>query len=307
MSVSQSSPPEARPSPRADADVLDSLLAPVSLEGFARDYYGRCPLALAGVCGDWTIASVDAFAELFTTDDAAVFVGGGSDVWTGERPSNYGDAKAVLAAGQTMCDRQAQRRCVRLRALSEAFQRVFLAAIDIHVVFTAGGRPGFGWHYDAEHVFNLQLLGAKQWRLRKNTVNPWPLLDALPQDMCYERERSPLLCCTLTAGDLLYIPAGYWHCTAADSESVSLSIGVAPHSGLDVLEYLLHRLRDDLSWRQPLPLEEHAGKDGWPAWTEHLRSLAPLIVELFGEPTFVQEYAAYRARAVSRSSNADVR
>ncbi len=73
------------------------------------------------------------------------------------------------------------------------------------------GTPGFSWHYDAEDVFIIQTAGEKEYSLRKNTVNPWPLEETLPADMQYERELMPLMRVLLRGGDLLYIPCGYWH------------------------------------------------------------------------------------------------
>jgi ribosomal protein L16 Arg81 hydroxylase len=116
-----------------------------------------------------------------------------------------------------------------------------------------GGAAGFGWHYDAEEVFVLQTEGTKHYRLRKNTVNPWPLVETLPDDMQFERESMPLLRCTLNAGDWLYIPTGYWHATQAESDSISLAVGVLAPAAIDALDLLRGQLRESLLWRQRLP------------------------------------------------------
>jgi hypothetical protein len=55
----------------------------------------------------------------------------------------------------------------------------------IYTVRTPGGAEGFGWHYDVEDVFIVQTLGSKQYRLRKNTVNPWPLVETTPDESDY--------------------------------------------------------------------------------------------------------------------------
>lgn len=102
-------------------------------------------------------------------------------------------------------------------------------------------------------MFLLQLRGSKAWQLRKNTVNPWPVGETLPADMRSQREIVPLLRCTLQAGDWLYRPAGYWHRGQALDESVSLSVGVASSTALDVYDFLRRRLLQSLLWRQRLP------------------------------------------------------
>src|SRR5690606_35223977 len=123
---------------------------------------------------------------------------------------------------------------------------------------TPGGRHGFGWHYDAEDVFILQTTGRKEYSLRKNTVNPWPLMETLPANMKYERELMPLMQCLLAAGDWLYIPHGYWHMGRADEDAISLAVGVLAPSGLDAFDALRTRLVPSMLWRQRLPVSGDA-------------------------------------------------
>jgi ribosomal protein L16 Arg81 hydroxylase len=160
----------------------------------------------------------------------------------------------ALAEGYTLCIRHADRHDPALAELAAAFQADFLAPIDVHVYCTPAEKPGFSWHYDAEEVFILQTEGTKDWWLRKNTVNPWPLVETIPADMRYGREIMPAMQCTLAAGDWLYIPAGYWHRTSAAAHSTSLSVGILSPSGMDVFDFLRNQLRDDLRWRQRLPV-----------------------------------------------------
>src|SRR5204862_57834 len=134
--------------------------------------------------------------------------------------------------------------------------------IDVHVYCAPGASPGFGWHYDAEDVFILQTVGSKEWWLRKNTVNPWPLVEALPADMRYPREIMPVLRCHLLAGDWLYIPAGYWHRTQAGEESISLSVGVLAATAVDVYDFLRREVLASLRWRKRLPVAGRASAHG---------------------------------------------
>src|SRR5690606_27495317 len=112
------------------------------------------------------------------------------------------------------------------------------------------GRFGFGWHYDAEEVFILQTVGQKEYSLRKNTVNPWPLEETLPQGMRYEREVMPLMRCLLQAGDWLYLPSGYWHKAEARELSLSLAVGVMAPAAISILDRLREELLQSLVWRQ---------------------------------------------------------
>jgi ribosomal protein L16 Arg81 hydroxylase len=126
---------------------------------------------------------------------------------------------------------------------------------------TPPGMAGLSWHYDAEDVFILQTTGEKEYSLRKNTVNPWPLEETLPEDMHYEREIMPLMQVTLRPGDLLYVPCGYWHkADAANSTetAISLAVGVMSRTAMDIFDALRPRLLNSLLWRQRLPVRTFA-------------------------------------------------
>jgi ribosomal protein L16 Arg81 hydroxylase len=145
----------------------------------------------------------------------------------------------------------------------------------VHIYVTPADQFGFGWHYDAEDVFILQTAGRKEYSLRKNTVNPWPIEETLPQDMRYEREIMPLMRCRLSAGDWLYIPAGYWHLAEAQGEetAISLAVGVMSRTAVEVYDRLRRRVLDSLLWRQRLPVVGDAAADSEEALRTQLRTL----------------------------------
>jgi ribosomal protein L16 Arg81 hydroxylase len=234
---------------------LQQLLGTIATSQFLEQHYLKLPFALAGGCrhlchlGTW--AMLDRLLRQPLVD---VIVGSQGQQFEGTAPADAEAARPLVAAGYTIGVRHAQRQDPELQALADAFERDLLAPVDIHLYCTPSGKPGFGWHYDAEEVFVLQTAGSKEWSLRKNTVNPWPTVETLPSDMRYEREIMPLARCKLLAGDWLYIPNGYWHRTEAGEESISLSVGLASLSGLDVFDFLRGRLLSSLRWRQRLPV-----------------------------------------------------
>jgi ribosomal protein L16 Arg81 hydroxylase len=234
--------------------VLEQLLGSVPLAAFMEGHFLRLPFALAGGCrhliptGTW-----ETVERLLVQPGVDLLVGREGRRWGGKLPPTPAEARALLAEGYTLGVRHAERHDPNLAALAEGFRRDFQAPIDIHLYCTPAGCPGIGWHYDAEDVFVLQTQGSKEWELRKNTVNPWPLVETLPADMRYQREVMPLIRCTLAAGDWLYVPAGYWHRTRAGEESVSLSVGVLSAAAMDVYDFLRAHLLTSLKWRQRLP------------------------------------------------------
>jgi ribosomal protein L16 Arg81 hydroxylase len=78
------------------------------------------------------------------------------------------------------------------------------------------------------------------------------LLEAIPHDMEFEKESSPLLRCDLIAGDWLYVPAGYWHVARADEDSLSISIGVAAPTAMDLFDELRSLFAESAAWRRRL-------------------------------------------------------
>jgi 50S ribosomal protein L16 3-hydroxylase len=239
--------------------ILQQLLGEFPAATFLEEHFYRQPYAAPGGCArlanreaaTWTAADTcqrllgQAELDLLVTREGKPWPGTVNDASTGE---------AALAEGYTLCLRHADRHDPALAQLAADFHHDFLAPIDVHVYCTPAGRPGFSWHYDAEDVFILQTQGSKDWWLRKNTVNPWPLVETIPTDMRYEREIMPALHCTLAAGDWLYIPAGYWHRTSASELSTSLSIGILSPTGIDLFDRLRTDLLQDLRWRQRLPV-----------------------------------------------------
>ena len=113
--------------------------------------------------------------------------------YRGPLPKDAAGARALGDEGYTIFIRHAERHHPGLAELAREFEATFLGPVNIHVFATPAGAPGFSWHYDAEDVFIIQTAGEKEYSLRKNTVNPWPLEETLPEDMQYEREQMPLM------------------------------------------------------------------------------------------------------------------
>jgi ribosomal protein L16 Arg81 hydroxylase len=289
---------------------IEQLLKSVSRAQFMGDYFLRLPYIEAGGAsafeqlGSWNMVD-----WLLRQPKVDVLAGRRGEVWSGDDPATAGAARQLLAEGYTVGIRHAERHGGQLAALAAEFQAEFAAEVNIHLYCTPGGQPGFGWHYDAEDVFILQTTGSKQWSLRKNTVNPWPLIETIPQDMRYGRELMPLQRTNLAAGDWLYIPAGYWHCTEAGEESISLSIGLMSPTAIDLYDFLRNRLLQSIRWRQRLPTPGKAGP-----WSDeqllamYQEVLAGLSSDLKREmnDTLLREFIEARRRASGVERDADV-
>ena len=234
--------------------ILDQLLGDFPRFHFLDHYYLKHPLARPGGCTHLTEVPGWSFVEHLLAQPGVDFLAARPEkVWEGGIVPTLAQARQLLTEGYTLRFRAAERHHPALLALAQDFQQAFAAPVDIHLYCTPAKNPGLNWHFDAEEVFILQTAGSKSWWVRKNTVHPWPVPESIPQDMRYERELMPALQCQLQAGDWLYVPGGFWHRTQADSESISLSLGVMATTALDVYNFLHHRLLQSILWRQRLP------------------------------------------------------
>jgi ribosomal protein L16 Arg81 hydroxylase len=253
---------------------LQTLLGGVSIQRFVADYYQRLPYSSAGLAkplcelGTW-----ESLTEFLSQRAADVLVCRRNEQYAGGRPRTEHEAEQLVSDGHTLLVRHAERNDPRLATLAAAFARDFAAPVNIHMYCTPGGQFGFGWHYDAEEVFIVQTTGRKEYRLRKNTVNPWPIEETLPADMQYEREIMPLMRCELAAGDWLYIPSGYWHMGESRETAISLAIGVQPRTPIDLFDAMRAQLVDSLFWRQRLPVAGSAGNLSEKELRQHVTGL----------------------------------
>jgi 50S ribosomal protein L16 3-hydroxylase len=115
---------------------------------------------------------------------------------------SWAEAQGYCRRGHTLLVRHAEWSSTMLEALAEAFASFFHTPADIQVYLTPHRSKAFRWHYDLEEVLIIQVHGCKEYTIRQNTLNPWPVWDNMPADLRYDRETSPIrLTCRLEAGD----------------------------------------------------------------------------------------------------------
>jgi ribosomal protein L16 Arg81 hydroxylase len=231
--------------------VIEALLGDLSLEQFLDRHYTRLPHSGVGsVRGITSFSGWPALETILRLPGIDAF-----SALEGRRGEGT-PSRARYDEGYTLVVRSAERHDAELARLAEGFRADFQAPVNVHVYATPAGRSGFGWHYDPEDVFILQIQGAKEYRLRKNTVNPWPLLEQMPKDLRFEREITPTLSCLLRPGDWLYLPTGWWHeARGADGDSITIAVGLMTPAAIDLLDFVRRELLNALPWRQRLPLK----------------------------------------------------
>ncbi len=104
-----------------------------------------------------------------------------------------------------------------------------------------GGGGAFGRHWDTHDVFAMQLIGRKRWQVFAPTF-PLPLSHHTSDRATPDVAAVPVLDCVLEAGDLLYLPRGWWHQTFPLEEgSLHLSVGSYVATVYDYLMWVCSR------------------------------------------------------------------
>lgn len=104
-----------------------------------------------------------------------------------------------------------------------------------------GGKGTFGKHWDTHDVFAIQLIGRKRWQIFSPTL-PLPLSSQTSEALRHTCPTKPAFECDLEAGDMLYIPRGWWHqVTPYDVGSWHLSVGAYLPTTTDYIMWLASR------------------------------------------------------------------
>jgi len=190
------------------------------------------------------------------------------------RPEALADLLGAPAGGMAVVFRHAERHVIDLQPLATALSAEFEGVSDVQLFLSGPAASSFPWHVDAEEVFVLQAVGRKRYLLKQNLTCPHPLPGAMPRSADADREPGPTLVFELAAGDMLYIPAGWWHVAEALTISRTIAVGVLAPSALTVLDALRRELLRDQRWRRRLPP---------PGALERPGAIAGVLAELHGE------------------------
>ena len=244
--------------------MLQSILGDLSLDAFVAQHLHRLPYSSVGgarsLCDQ---LDEDSISRMLDADGEPDVLAARAGELATAAPQSSDDFRRAFAEGWTVALRHAERHDERLAAIAESFTQDFDASVDVHVYATPAAREGFGWHYDVEDVFIIVTRGRKRFQLRRNTVQPWPLLETMGEDLRIEQEISPVLDYELNAGDWIYVPNGWWHVGRSEEDAITMAIGVASPTVIDLYDALRPALLQSLMWRQRLPAQGRcaAGED----------------------------------------------
>lgn len=176
-------------------------------------------------------------------------------------------------------------------AMASTLERHLRTCVQVNAYASWTAKEGFGVHWDDHDVIVLQVSGAKRWRIYGLT-RPAPLY----RDVAFDDTppEHPIDEFTLQAGDALHVPRGWWHAAAASTgrPSLHLTCGLATHTGVDLLTWLVDDLRAQPSVRADIP--RLADQDTQTAWRHEM---SQLLAERVNDPMVIEGYLTARDAA----------
>jgi hypothetical protein len=141
-----------------------------------------------------------------------------------------------------------------LARFSAALELDLTARVQVNLHAALARSRGFATHWDGHDVFVIQVAGKKVWRL-------FGFTDVAPLAVSPDHKRNPPQHVSseivLEAGDMLYVPRGYWHAAEAlDDISLHLTFAAQFPTGLDFLSWLASRLEGEVAFRQDVPFSQ---------------------------------------------------
>lgn len=214
-----------------------SLLNPISVEEFSREYREKRPLLIQPDKADkfvnlLTLSDIDHILASLPLQQKDLRMARSGEVVP---PANYVtesgeiDIDAVYAefgAGATIILEQLQRRWQPLRSFCADLQDFFEGYVQANVYVTPQNSQGFDIHYDTHDVIVVQVYGEKFWEVFDSPLT-LPLISQPHNKLQHTLpEPSSFI---LSSGDVLYLPRGWYHrASTLDRPSIHITVGIFP-------------------------------------------------------------------------------
>jgi hypothetical protein len=149
-----------------------------------------------------------------------------------------------------------------------------------------GSDASFKNHWDTRDVFAVQLMGKKHWSLYAPNFE-MPLYMQQSKDVNVPEPQHPDTEVVLEAGDMLYIPRGWWHSPVPmNCETFHLAIGTFAPTGYQYMEWLMKKVPSIVELRHNL--------NDWQSDQNRIQvaaqNIAKLLVNRENYETFKQEF-----------------
>jgi ribosomal protein L16 Arg81 hydroxylase len=157
---------------------------------------------------------------------------------------------AFLASGYSVVVLRVEAHVPALAAVCNEIKARMREGSQVGAIVTScAGAGAFKAHIDAGDLVILQIEGTKRWQVFSPVV-PNPVRGMPKQTL---ENPQPILDEVLEPGDLLFVPAGYWHhCESGLSTSVHIGVDFLPPTGWHAIDDTIRPLVSDELFRIPL-------------------------------------------------------
>jgi hypothetical protein len=172
-----------------------------------------------------------------------------SVTWNRIQPA---DLHARLAEGASLVLDSIEKIRPAIGSSAEALERFLGTRVQVNAYASWTEREGFGTHWDDHDVVVVQVFGSKRWRLHGPTRDAPTFRDVETPE---PPQGEPDADIVLNAGDVLYLPRGWWHAVTADqgTASLHLTFGLVSQTGADLLTWVVDELRARTALRRDVP------------------------------------------------------
>ncbi|TCH96205.1 hypothetical protein EJV46_21740 [Roseococcus sp. SYP-B2431] len=290
---------------------LAQLLAPMSVEQFFAEYHDKQPLHLKGDAAKF--ASVLSWRQInrlmdmthaWTSQSMMVVLDGKpvpAEQYCARAPGRDTNAQLMqpvtdrvrewIAKGASLVLNDVDSLTPGLASVSSAIEDAGLGKAQANVYISWQSHKAFHAHYDTHDVWAVQVEGEKSWNIWEGRAE-WPISHPVFRSQAQEHHeqakgklRAKIL---LKAGDLLYLPRGWYHDALAEAPaSVHVAYGAHAPVGIDLMTILGERVLYDAAFRQPLPRQDGTAAARF-ALTQRAGQLGARLAELCKDPKVME-------------------
>ncbi|AOH85613.1 hypothetical protein AWL63_18400 [Sphingomonas panacis] len=143
----------------------------------------------------------------------------------------------MIASGATIVLNRIELVSTPVRDICLEIGRFVGAQTSANAYASLGEEAATNVHWDTHDVFVVQVAGRKHWRLYEPT-HPLPISSQVSNERKDEVPATPVFDDVVEAGDILYVPRGWWHRVVPVAGYDTIHFTVAVHTPL-ILDYLV--------------------------------------------------------------------
>ncbi|MBI5762141.1 MAG: hypothetical protein HZA51_01315 [Planctomycetes bacterium] len=180
-----------------------------------------------------------------------------------------------------------------IREIAVDFESIFREPIQANAYAGWGTSKGFDLHWDDHDVLVVQIHGSKSWKVY-GARREAPLYCDFHSDNT-QVPSEPIWSGVLQAGDVLYLPRGWWHVAVPlGHPTLHVSFGINRRTGIDFLAWIESQMRERVEFRRDLIRIESTEQSA------QLAAMRNIVTNLFQPPAVKQFLDEMCIRSLAR-------